>query len=257
MLAALAILSLALLPGSWAHADEPSDEAHLGPADAALVYTPEELAGQTAVSPLAYTGRTYWPISDRAEATAAVNGNGHDFSVWTGTPVYAIRDGVVSASADLVGYESRLSASQQNGYYSYGRYIKISHPDSPGTMVYAHLSTRLVGAGQTVYAGQLIGYSGGTGYSFGPHLHIDWNGSYTAVAWLNQRGPRSARHPPSPAEGGYRIPAGGTVTVDTGAPNTTVLGNLTVTEAAGPGFTTAYPVPAACRVTVKAGCPHR
>ena len=242
VLATLAILSLALLPGSWAHADDGTDEAHLGPADAALVFSPEELAGQASISPMAYAGRTYWPISDRAKVAAAVKGNGHDFSVWTGTPVYAVRDGVVKASADLVGYESRLSASQQNGYYSYGRYVKISHPDSPGVMVYAHLSTRLVAAGQSVYAGQLIGYSGGTGYSFGPHLHIDWNGTYNAVSWLNQRNPEYPPGTPSaPPKVDNRIPAGGTVTVDTGAPNTTVLGNLTVTEAAGPGYTTAYP----------------
>ena len=236
------ILSLALLPGSRAYAAEPADDGHLGPQDAALIYTPAELAGQSQISPMAYAGRTFWPISDSAKVAAAIAGNGHDFSVWTGTPIYAVRDGVVAASADLVGYESRLSASQQNGYYSYGRYIKITHPDSPGNMVYAHLSSRLVGVGQSVYAGQLIGYSGNTGYSFGPHLHIDWNGSYYAVSWLNERSPEYPPGVPSaPLVVDKRIPAGGTVTVDTGAPNTTVLGNLTVTEAASPGYTTAYP----------------
>ena len=44
--------------------------------------------------------------------------------------------------------------------------------------VYAHLSSSLVRAGQIVKTGELIGYSGGaygvngSGYSFGPHLHL-------------------------------------------------------------------------------------
>ncbi len=121
--------------------------------------------------------KTYWPV-----AISGIPGSTHDISVPVGTPVYAIRDGVVVTSMDLVGYEPRIGV--QNGYYSYGRVIKISHPGTPGTMTYAHLSKRMVTSGQHVKAGQLIGLSGETGHAFGPHLHIDFNGVENAIPWL-------------------------------------------------------------------------
>lgn len=83
--------------------------------------------------------------------------------------MYAIRDGVVVSSVDLVGYEPRIGV--QNGYYSYGRVIKIAHPGTPGVMTYAHLSKRSVTTGQHVKAGQLIGLSGETGHDWPTPAH--------------------------------------------------------------------------------------
>jgi peptidoglycan hydrolase CwlO-like protein len=69
-------------------------------------------------------------------------------------------------------------------YYSdsYGNVIFITHYINGQlyTTVYAHLESRLVGEGQFVNKGQLIGYMGNTGYSFGAHLHFElhrgpWN----------------------------------------------------------------------------------
>lgn len=121
--------------------------------------------------------RTFWPVVIRRAPS-----NSHDIAVPAGTQVRAVRDGVVVGSYDIVGYEPRIRV--QNGYRSYGRVIKIRHVGSPGVLIYAHLSRRIVKTGDRVTAGQLIGLSGNTGHSFGPHLHIDWNGVENAVPWL-------------------------------------------------------------------------
>lgn len=94
-----------------------------------------------------------------------------DFGVPTGTPVVASMNGAVTNSADLRG-------NGNGGYRSYGRYITIANGSEK--TLYAHLSKRNVTAGQGVRAGQIIGYSGNTGNSTGPHLHFEtWRGGQT------------------------------------------------------------------------------
>ncbi len=55
---------------------------------------------------------------------------------------------------------------------SYGLYVVLRHGDGFTTR-YGHLSAFTVAAGDTVAAGQVIGLSGNTGYSTGPHLHFE------------------------------------------------------------------------------------
>lgn len=81
---------------------------------------------------------------------------GIDIVVNLGTPVKAAADGRV---ADL-GYNA-----------SYGNYIILSHPDGSQTL-YGHLSAFSVTRGQSVTLGKVIGKSGNSGYSTGPHLHF-------------------------------------------------------------------------------------
>ncbi|MEQ9404385.1 MAG: M23 family metallopeptidase [Cyclobacteriaceae bacterium] len=83
---------------------------------------------------------------------------GTDFSVKTGTPVYATGDGVI-----------RWTRSDFGGY---GKQIEINHGFGYRTK-YAHLSEFLVKKGQKVKRGDLIGYSGNTGGSTAPHLHYE------------------------------------------------------------------------------------
>jgi len=84
---------------------------------------------------------------------------GVDISGNNGQPVYATEVGqVVEVN---VGYGG-----------GYGNYIVIYHGGGLSTL-YAHLSGVVVGNGQKVSRGQLIGYVGNTGYSFGPHLHFE------------------------------------------------------------------------------------
>lgn len=83
--------------------------------------------------------------------------NGVDFAVPVGTPVMAADGGrVVGSSFDGSGY---------------GELVKIGH--EWGTSYYAHLSEQQVRVGDEVTAGQVIGLSGNTGNSTGPHLHFE------------------------------------------------------------------------------------
>lgn len=54
----------------------------------------------------------------------------------------------------------------------YGNYVMIDHGDGYST-VYAHMSSITVSTGDTISAGQLIGFVGSTGYSTGAHLHFE------------------------------------------------------------------------------------
>ena len=89
---------------------------------------------------------------------ASTNHKGVDIGgVGTTTSVLATKAGVVITSA--------LSKS-------YGNYVVISH--GPGnTTLYAHMSSRSVKEGDTVTQGQVIGITGSTGISSGPHLHYE------------------------------------------------------------------------------------
>ena len=60
----------------------------------------------------------------------------------------------------------------------YGKWVLIEHPNGLATL-YAHLSSVSVQKSATVVTGQVIGFSGNTGYATGPHLHL---GVYLADA---------------------------------------------------------------------------
>ena len=75
-------------------------------------------------------------------------------------------------------------------YYSasYGNTVIIAHNVNGQliTTLYAHLENRFVSDGQGVKKGEVLGYMGNTGRSFGPHLHFEvhegpWNGQANAV----------------------------------------------------------------------------
>jgi murein DD-endopeptidase MepM/ murein hydrolase activator NlpD len=84
---------------------------------------------------------------------------GIDYALPLGTPVLAAADGIVEkAGVDSTGY---------------GNVIIIRHLWNDGT-VYAHLRNWSVQVGQKVKAGEIIGYSGNTGNSTGPHLHFEY-----------------------------------------------------------------------------------
>ncbi len=84
---------------------------------------------------------------------------GVDLAVPRGTPVYAASDGVVSGA-------------RPNG--GYGNWIRVDHADGIAT-AYGHLSrfAPRIKPGVRVARGELLGFSGNTGRSTGPHLHFE------------------------------------------------------------------------------------
>ena len=92
---------------------------------------------------------------------------GIDYGSPTGTPVYAVAEGIVTVS----GFDQ----------FS-GNKIAIRHRDNSESW-YMHLSARGVGVGAKVSARQCIGRVGSTGRSTGPHLHLGFKNE--KGAWIN------------------------------------------------------------------------
>ena len=82
---------------------------------------------------------------------------GIDIGVPEGTPIHAAAAGTVVLAAWTGGY---------------GNYTCIDHGGGLATC-YAHQSAYAVSTGAHVSQGQVIGYVGSTGHSFGPHLHFE------------------------------------------------------------------------------------
>ena len=83
--------------------------------------------------------------------------NGLDIGAGYGTPIVAAQAGEV------------ISAQY---HWSWGNNVLIWHNETFSTR-YAHMSSIAVSAGQYVEQGQIIGYVGSTGESFGNHLHFE------------------------------------------------------------------------------------
>lgn len=88
--------------------------------------------------------------------------NGVDFRAAVGTPVKAMADGVVAGTGDT---------DLQCPGVSFGRFVLIKYNNGLAS-TFGHFSLVTVSTGQKVSRGQVVGYSGNTGYSTGPHLHV-------------------------------------------------------------------------------------
>jgi len=82
---------------------------------------------------------------------------GVDISLSLGTPLYATADGVISFAGRSGGN---------------GNIVVIEHGHGYST-VYGHNTENLVRSGQTVKRGEIVAYSGSTGFSTGPHVHYE------------------------------------------------------------------------------------
>lgn len=99
---------------------------------------------------------TFGPRRDPLLGAMALH-SGMDFRSAIGSPVEATGTGKV------------VHAGWNGGY---GRMVEIDHGDGLTTR-FAHMSEVLVSVGQTVNAGDLLGKSGNSGRSTGPHLHYE------------------------------------------------------------------------------------
>lgn len=110
------------------------------------------------------SGKIHLPYGVRGDWWAAGYHTGTDFEANTGTPVYATKPGVVVFS----GYSGGWGVA-----YGYHVIVSSWHNDRLVRHMYAHLSNRAVGLGERVKGGELIGHSGNTGNTSGPHLHYE------------------------------------------------------------------------------------
>ncbi|MFQ6057487.1 MAG: peptidoglycan DD-metalloendopeptidase family protein [Anaerolineae bacterium] len=99
---------------------------------------------------------------------------GIDIGVWYRTEVRATKDGLVIAA----GWES-----------GYGWMVEIRHEMGYSTL-YAHLSRYFVEVGDGVKAGDIIGLSGSSGNTTGPHLHYEIRLNGTPVDPMKYLGER-------------------------------------------------------------------
>lgn len=118
------------------------------------------------------SGVLRWPLSDvfitqqfgetssSQRLYASGTHNGVDFRARIGTPVRAALSGTILAINQ---------GSVRN--CQYGKWVLIKHSNGLTTL-YAHLSDISVQNGTVVSTGQVIGFSGDTGYAIGPHLHF-------------------------------------------------------------------------------------
>jgi len=113
-----------------------------------------------------------YPVTQKyGESITSSFHTGIDYGVPSGTPILAANDGKVMVA--------KTDGSANGGY---GKYVIIQHKDGYATL-YGHLNSFNVTANQEVTKGQVIGYSGNTGNSTGPHLHWEfrtqWNQNKT------------------------------------------------------------------------------
>jgi murein DD-endopeptidase MepM/ murein hydrolase activator NlpD len=127
---------------------------------------------------VSYSGFT-WPKSGSITDQFGVlrsPGNYHkgvDIGMHKGTS--RVQVGAAASGRAIVG---------DHGTTSYGRFIIIDHGNGYQSL-YAHLSRVAVRAGQYVYQGETIGYTGCTGQCYGEHLHFEIRKNGTPVNPLN------------------------------------------------------------------------
>lgn len=118
----------------------------------------------TGVGAPSYSGYYMRPMKGGVRTQGIHGFNGVDIGAPVGTTIYAAAPGEVIISR----------AGGWNG--GYGTYVVIAHDNGTQTL-YAHNSSNIVSVGQRVVQGQVIGYSGNTGKSTGPHLHFEVRGA--------------------------------------------------------------------------------
>ncbi len=113
--------------------------------------------------------------------------NGIDLRASIGTKVKNVLDGTVLGTGNTDIYP---------GCYSFGKWVFVQHDNGLST-IYGHLSVISAQKGQRLSTGDTLGFSGNTGYSTGPHLHISVYASQGVriEKFVNSRGCKEATLP--------------------------------------------------------------
>ncbi len=103
---------------------------------------------------------------------------GNDFAAPVGSRLVAMSSGTVTFAGAQSGYGNKVEIRYWNGTVSY----------------YGHMDRVTAHVGQRVNPGSLVGYSGNTGHSTGPHLHLEihpgGHGPVNPMPWLRAHGIR-------------------------------------------------------------------
>jgi murein DD-endopeptidase MepM/ murein hydrolase activator NlpD len=122
-------------------------------------------------------GAWIWPVNGRISGVFGEQRPGHihagiDIAAASGTPIRAAANGKVVL----------LQGTGASG--GYGNYTCVQHTGSLSSC-YAHQSRFGTTSGARVRQGQVIGYVGNTGNSFGAHLHFEARVNGSPVQPLN------------------------------------------------------------------------
>jgi murein DD-endopeptidase MepM/ murein hydrolase activator NlpD len=140
--------------------DDTSGAAISQPAETTFVPLPEEGNTVPVLTPLPKSKtRVTSPFGMRNHPTLKRQKmhNGIDFGSGMNAPVFAAADGKVTLAQYSRSFGNWIMVEHANGYVS----------------IYAHLNSFNISAGLRIKKGEIIGYTGNTGRSSGPHLHYE------------------------------------------------------------------------------------
>ncbi|WP_099205077.1 murein hydrolase activator EnvC family protein [Scatolibacter rhodanostii] len=138
------------------------EQKNNSPSDGGYTPSPSDDPDDT-YTPPSTGGSWQWPLPGGIVTQYYKSGQhrGMDISSGGGSQVRAAQGGTV------------LVANATDSWGSgWGYYVLIYH-DGTYSSRYAHMDSLVVSAGQTVSAGQVLGYEGNTGDSYGAHLHFE------------------------------------------------------------------------------------
>ncbi|GAA4191488.1 hypothetical protein GCM10022219_10340 [Microbacterium oryzae] len=157
-----------------AEAQQRQQQAQVQPAQPQAPQAPQAPQPQTYEAPAQNAGGIC-PLPAGSYYVSRSVSSGHegaDMVAPAMTPIYAVKSGQVITSQEALG--------------GWGVVVAIDHGDGT-TSLYGHMTygTRQVQVGDTVSAGQIIGYVGSTGHSTANHLHIEYRINGAIVDPLN------------------------------------------------------------------------
>ena len=146
-----------------------AEEAEAKSIDAQIKKLQAQLAAAGNSAP-ATKGGYIWPVTTSKKISSPFGSRVNPVTGRSETHKGVDIAGVFYSSNIIAAKAGTVIISQYGS--SYGNYVVISH-GSGNTTLYAHLSSRKVKVGAKVSQGQVIGITGSTGNSTGPHCHFE------------------------------------------------------------------------------------